>query len=67
MYTSFLKAVINLFIPFEAGVNISSSLFVLSASMFLISSVKAPEKAQTMVFKELQHADPGVRINAVLR
>ena len=35
--------------------------------MFLISSVKAPEKAQTMVFKELQHEDPHQRINAVLR
>ncbi|XP_052808844.1 protein unc-80-like isoform X2 [Mya arenaria] len=38
-----------------------------AASMYLISSVRAPEKAQTMVFKELQHEDPCVRINAILR
>ncbi|XP_052242651.1 protein unc-80 homolog isoform X2 [Dreissena polymorpha] len=38
-----------------------------AASMFLIASVRAPEKAQTMVFKELQHEEPCVRINAVLR
>lgn len=38
-----------------------------AASMFLISSVKAPEKAQTMVFKELQHEEPMIRTNAVLR
>ena len=38
-----------------------------SASLFLLSSVKAPEKAQTMVFKELQHEDTNQRINAVLR
>ena len=35
--------------------------------MFLIAAVKAPEKAQTMVFKELQHEDTIIRINAVLR
>ena len=35
--------------------------------MFLIASVKAPEKAQTMVFKELQHEDTNQRINAVIR
>jgi len=35
--------------------------------MYLICSVRAPEKAQSMVFKELQHEDPCVRINAVLR
>ena len=35
--------------------------------MFLIASVKASEKAQTMVFKELQHEDPVIRTNAVLR
>ncbi|KAL4233067.1 Protein unc-80 [Mactra antiquata] len=38
-----------------------------AASMFLISSVKSQEKAQTMVFKELQHEDPMVRTNAVIR
>ena len=42
-------------------------MFLLSASLFLLSSVKAPEKAQTMVFKELQHEDTNERINAVLR
>jgi hypothetical protein len=35
--------------------------------VFLLSSVKVPEKAQNVIVKELQHEEVGQRINAVLR
>lgn len=48
-------------------IHLMKAFSLFTACMFLISSVKAPEKAQTMVFKELQHEEPGIRINAVIR
>ena len=52
--------------PLPPGTAVENCFYV-SASLFLLSAVKAPEKAQTMVFKELQHEDTNQRINAVLR
>lgn len=37
------------------------------ASVFLLTSVKCPDKAQKLMVKEMQHEDTTQRINAVLR
>ena len=39
----------------------------ITASVFILSSVKASDQVQEIVTKELQHTDPNQRINAILR
>ena len=38
-----------------------------AASVFLLSSVKSPDKARNTIIRELQHEETNQRINAILR
>lgn len=50
------------------SVPIKISMFIyFLASVFLLTSVKCPDKAQKLIVKEMQHEDTTQRINAVLR
>ncbi|KAK3087178.1 hypothetical protein FSP39_002695 [Pinctada imbricata] len=54
-------------VAWELILETDQELAAAAASVFLIVSVKAPEKAQKLIAKELQHEDTTQRINAVLR
>ena len=40
---------------------------LVAASVFLLSSVKSPDKARNTIVRELQHEETNQRINAILR
>ena len=40
---------------------------LVAASVFLLSSVKSPDKARNTIIRELQHEETNQRINAILR
>jgi hypothetical protein len=51
----------------KRGISVSQTSLVVLASVFLLTSVKCPDKAQKLMVKEMQHEDTTQRINAVLR
>ncbi|KAL3872189.1 hypothetical protein ACJMK2_040132 [Sinanodonta woodiana] len=54
-------------VAWELMLESDQELAAAAASVFLLSSARAQEKAQNTFFKQLQHEDTGQRINAVLR
>jgi hypothetical protein len=40
---------------------------LVAASVFLLSSVKSPDKARNTIVRELQHEETNQRINTILR
>ncbi|XP_052063828.1 protein unc-80 homolog [Mytilus californianus] len=54
-------------VAWELMIENDQELAASAASVFLLTSVKAPEKAQSLIVKQLQHEDAAQRVNAVLR
>ncbi|XP_021380201.1 protein unc-80 homolog isoform X3 [Mizuhopecten yessoensis] len=54
-------------VAWELMLETDQELAAAAASVFLLSSVKTPDKAHALITKELQHEDTCQRINAVLR
>ncbi|KAK6194683.1 hypothetical protein SNE40_000272 [Patella caerulea] len=54
-------------VAWELILESDQELAAAAASVFLLSSVKSPDKARNMLIKELQHEETAQRINAVIR
>ncbi|CAE1324419.1 UNC80 [Acanthosepion pharaonis] len=54
-------------VAWELILETDQELAASAATVFLLTSVKAPDKAQAMVVREMQHENVNHRINAVLR
>ncbi|XP_048774238.1 protein unc-80 homolog isoform X3 [Ostrea edulis] len=54
-------------VAWELILETDQELAASAASVFLLTSVKCPDKAQKLMVKEMQHEDTTQRINAVLR
>eukprot|EP00105_Crassostrea_gigas_P024973 XP_011445404.1 PREDICTED: protein unc-80 homolog isoform X2 [Crassostrea gigas] len=54
-------------VAWELIMETDQELAASAASVFLLTSVKCPDKAQKLMVKEMQHEDTTQRINAVLR
>ncbi|ESO92838.1 hypothetical protein LOTGIDRAFT_232936 [Lottia gigantea] len=54
-------------VAWELILESDQELAAAAASVFLLSSVKSPDKVRNMIIKELQHEETAQRINAVIR
>ncbi|XP_061164273.1 protein unc-80 homolog isoform X1 [Saccostrea echinata] len=54
-------------VAWELILETDQELAASAASVFLLTSVKCPDKAQKLIVKEMQHEDTTQRINAILR
>ena len=63
----FVKELLSFFFFYlESTLSYYKAIFFV-ASVFLLTSVKAPDKAQDLIVKQLQHEEVAQRVNAVLR
>ncbi|KAL8568215.1 hypothetical protein ACOMHN_027738 [Nucella lapillus] len=54
-------------VAWELLLETDQELAAAAASVFLLSSVKSPDKARNTIIRELQHEETNQRINAILR